>query len=265
MSNSKYFYENGFVLIKNVFSKELLIEYYKEFKDYFDTENWKISKLNTFDLTHDIYSVFPNLASVIYTEQFFSAIKEILGNSVVWIPECALHHNRYIDWHKDTTEQTIGGVKSHIDFSFPLLQVAIYFQEDTPLDFIKGSHNQIDEFVSYYKKDLSSRIISKLKKIFKISIFDKLNKHRNCYEVRYELGDLLLFDVRIDHKSKKINNFQGEKFAIFNTFGTDNLVTLDYFNYMKTRKETYYQVFQKYDFSSNLHQLATNFGVTIWA
>jgi hypothetical protein len=265
MDKKAFFEKNGYVLIPNVYS-QTEIEYARQlFDSAFQSELWKKSNFSSPYIINDIYRYFPELVPIIFNQKYVEALREILGNEIIFLPECAVHHNRYIDWHKDTTEQELGKIKSHQTEQFFLIQSATYFQIDTNLTVVPGSHLKPDRFIKWYRKDVFSRIINKISKLFGHSIFHEIENMDKKMEIKHCLGDLLLFDVRIDHKSTKSKNFIGEKYAIFNTFGNANRFTEDYLEFMKQRPEPYYQFLSKSTFPENLYQKANELGLEIWS
>jgi len=134
------------------------------------------------------------------------------------------------------------------------------------LTVIPGSHFNNDRFLRLYEKSLLNRINNKIKKTLCISTFDKINKFENAIQIQNEVGDLLIFDVRLDHKSTGTQNSTTgiDKFAIFNTFGNDNRFTKEYLDFMKTRPEPYYQYLQTTKFPKQLYEKAASQNIKIW-
>ena len=265
-----FFQENGYILIKKVYDKYDISAYRKRFVSIFEKELWKKSRYNSPTIINDIYQLFPDLLNIIINENYINAIKKILGEEVVWLPECAIHHNRYINWHKDTTEQEIKGLQSHkVQHEF-LIQSATYFQDNSSagggITVIPKSHLGFkeDKFKNLYRKQLHYRVHNKIKKTLKISPFDKADRNKNSFQIPNEVGDLLLFDVRIDHKSSGGKCIENQKFAIFNTFGNANNFTKDYLLFMKNRPEPYYEHLRNTKFAKNLYHKAQSLNIKIW-
>jgi len=269
-SNKVIFERDGYLLFKAVYNIKELKEIRSLFRLAFKNEDLINVKYNSDSIINDIYKVYPNILDTVINKNYIRAIKSILGESIIWLPECSVHYNRFDDWHKDTTEQELKGVKSHKNENQFLLQCATYFQSNSNigggLTVIPGSHLNKDRFLNLYKKGFYMRAKNKLKKYVKISVFDKINNNDNQIQIQTEIGDLLIFDVRLDHKatrnSKKSDGI--EKFAIFNTFGNDNAFTSDYLNFMKARLEPYYQYLQNTKFPDILYNKAAALNIKIW-
>ena len=168
----------------------------------------------------------------------------------------------------------MAGILSHKDFSSYLLQCATYFQDNSKylgggLSVIPETHLKKDRFINIYNKTFSSRLTSRLKKTFKQSIFHKIEKMDQVIDLPIKTGDLLIFDVRLDHRSTFVSNqipnnsLKNEKFAIFNTFGCSNNFTKDYLNFMKKRPEPYYEFLNKSTFPEILYKKADELNITI--
>ena len=270
LSNKMILERDGYLLFRAVYDINELKEIRSLFKLAFKNNDLVNAKYNSDSIINDLYKVYPNILDIVINKNYINAIKSILGENVIWLPECSVHYNRFIDWHKDTTEQELKGVKSHKNEYQFLLQCATYFQSNSNsgggLTVIPGSHLNNDRFLNQYKKGLYTRVKNKLKKYVKISVFDKISKNDDPIQIKSEIGDLLIFDVRLDHKSTGNSKESDgiEKFAIFNTFGNDNAFTYDYLSFMKARSEPYYQYLQNTKFPDILYNKAASLNIKIW-
>src|SRR2546423_28761 len=121
----KSFYRQGYVLVKDVFAKDELTLIRNTFKEAFEKELWRKSIYDSKSILNDIYMHFPKILNSIFNDKYIRAVKDILGESLVCIPECAVHHNRYYDWHRDTTRMEQFGDYSHLEEEKVLVQSAI--------------------------------------------------------------------------------------------------------------------------------------------
>ncbi len=122
-----FFHKNGYVIIPGVYSKEAVDRARKIFDEAFQSGLWQDSPYDSEEIINEIYGHFPELAGIVFNHAYFDAIRSVAGGDVVWLPECAVHRNRYVPWHKDTTVQELNGVTSHYGNEGAMLQVAIYF------------------------------------------------------------------------------------------------------------------------------------------
>ena len=264
------FFEDGFILIPQVYTKEE-IKYCRDiFINIFKEELWRKAPFSSASIINDIYAFFPDLVDIIFNQKYTDAVHDLLGASAYWIPECSVHYNRITDWHKDSSEQELAGVTSHHDVSSPLLQVANYFQDNTKegggLTVIRGSHKNADHFAKMHSPFLPLKVINKLRKMAGRSSFQLADRHQELIDLSIKAGDLLIFDLRIDHRSTFIRgnrNFDTDKFAIFNTFGKGDEVTMDYFSFMKERESGYYRYFKDVPLIDLIYQKAEDANMKI--
>jgi hypothetical protein len=269
-SDVDFFFRNGYLLVRQVYdpkdveiARELFLKAFRE-------GVWKNSKYDSSEIINDIYRIYPGLLDIVINEQYTAALKSLLGDEIVWLPECAVHYNRFTNWHRDTTEQELKGVKSHKNPDQFLLQCATYFQSNADrgggLTVIPGSHLSEDRFLSFYKKDLFHRTINKAKKMMRMSLFDQLDHSGLAVDIPTEPGDLLIFDVRLCHKSSGNGSktARTEKFAIFNTFGNANEFTRDYLSFIKKRPEPSYRFMQNTLLPQNVYKKAMRLDIKIW-
>lgn len=265
-----FFFTNGYLLVKQVYDPADIETAREFFLMAFRKGLWKNSRYNSRDIINDIYRMYPELLDIVINETYAAALKSILGNDVIWLPECAVHYNRFINWHSDTTEQEIKGVKSHKNPHQFLLQCATYFQPNSAhgggLTVIPGSHLSEDRFLDFYRKGIFWRIINKVRKVLRMSLFDVLDRSDLAVNIPTEPGDLLIFDVRLCHKSSGngSNAPQIDKFAIFNTFGNANAFTREYLGFMKKRPEPSYKFMQDTLLPENVYKKAQDLDIKIW-
>jgi hypothetical protein len=150
----------GFVLVRGVYEPSALLGARQRLMQAIEQGHE-----NATGLINDLYRVLPEMAQVVFNEKYIAVIQELIGPEAVLIPECAAHHNRYIHWHKDTTEQELAGLTSHHDLSTPILQAATYFQENSGgdgggLTLIPGTHRRPDRFRQMYSKNWALRFSS---------------------------------------------------------------------------------------------------------
>jgi hypothetical protein len=266
-----HYYQNGYLLIPGVFPLDKLHAAREVFIAAFESKLWENAPYSAPDIINDIFYFFPYLTNSLFPSVFFDIIKDLIGNDVIWIPECSIHRNRYIHWHKDTSIQEREGETSHHNFNAPLIQAAIYFQDNNEdgggLTVLPGTNSSIDKYAKMMGNNLALRAYYKLLKSLGVSAMDQSEASDKKVDIASHKGDLLLFDLRIDHKSTPPNKnatLVTDKLAVFNTFGKDNDVTRNYFQFMKNRKEPYYRYFNEYPLPNVVYEKAAEQNVTIW-
>ena len=265
------FHRNGFILLPGIFSVNDMQAARETFLKAFSERLYESAPYSNETIINDIYSWFPELISVLLTPAFVNAIRSILGDDFVWMPECSIHRNRYIHWHKDTSYQESHGEHSHIGSESPLIQAAIYFQENGPqgggLTVLPGTHTDPDKYSKMYRTALHWRAWYWLLKRIKLSAFDHADRHPDKVDIPTDISDLLLFDLRLDHCSTpaaKTPQPTKDKLAIFNTFARKDEASRQYFEFMKNRTEPYYRYYREYPLPQAVYDHAASLGVTIW-
>lgn len=267
----EHFKSEGYLLIPGVFPINDILYARQIFLQAFSQQLWLKAPYSSSSIINDIYNYHPELLQKLITPSFINIIKDILGDNAVWIPECSIHRNRYIHWHKDTSIQELSGETSHHNIQHSLIQAAIYFQNNDEsgggITVISRSHIQRDHYYQMLSSSLPKRVYYKLLKMLKISAFDRMERSPLKTDIPSCTGDLVLFDVRLDHRAtlpqaEYINNHT-DKLAIFNTFGKDNIVTRKYFQFMKARKEPYYCYFREYPLPKEVYQWAEELNINV--
>lgn len=250
-SDKQLFQRQGYLRIPRVYHADDLRAARKIFQTAFAEKKLHDGRYDSGTLLTDIYGHFPQLAPLIFNETYVDVARDLLGPEATIIPECAVHRERYIHWHKDTTVQEMAGVSSHSGADAgAIVQFATYFQENTGngggLTVIPGTQHLPDPFLALYSPRFFQKLWNKFLKINKMSVFDALERHPEKTDIPMQTGDLLVFDVRIFHRASFRKHPAGpEKYAIFNTFIQPGKAGLDYFGFMKKRPEPYYRYFRE--------------------
>ena len=221
-------------------------------------------------IINDIYRHRPELGRIIFNEKYFAGVRSLLGEDIVWLPECAIHRDRYAKWHKDTTEQEIGGITSHIEEPSPMLQVSTYLQDYSPEDgggisVVPASHRKPDRFMDMYQFDILSRIKRKVARAMGQTVFQKIEKNKEFVDIPSKATDLAVFDIRTEHRaSSPIKQPSLIKYSIFNTFGNNTKALKDYYGFMKQRPEPYYVYYKNYKAPDIIFEIAKENNVVVW-
>jgi hypothetical protein len=260
---------DGYLLVENIFDTSDILRIRNIFQKAFNEKYWKKAPYSSRFIINNIYTLFPEITGILVSSRFINIIKSLVGTEAVWIPECSVRRNRYVCWHKDSSVQELSGEYSHHDIDAPLIQAAIYFQDNSNgggITLVKGSHKTADHFAPMLTNSLTSRAYYKLKKTIKASAFDTAERSELKIDIPTKPGDLLLFDIRIDHRSTYPTNTRAatEKFSVFNTFGKNNIVTKKYFDFMKKRPEPYYRYFREYPLPDSVYERGAELGIDVW-
>jgi hypothetical protein len=115
---------------------------------------------------HHVLERLPLLRDVVLRPPVVEALRSLLGDDFVFLPETAIHDSRYGHWHKDTTPMERAGVTWHWAPDFEMVTCAIYFQDNDEfgggLDIVPGSHTEPDSTPPAPKVTFLNRVGNKL-------------------------------------------------------------------------------------------------------
>lgn len=245
-----FFYQEGYVIVHNIYTKDEIDNLRNFFKEKFNNGFWEISKYNSSTIINDIYHHFPEMVNIIFNSSYIGAVKDILGKKTICIPECCVHHNRFFDWHRDTTIMESTGERLHRAENSLILQCCIYFQDNSSdgggLTLVPKSQKKDDRFVKIYYGNLIDKLFYKILKILHCSTFHLIEKSENPINIPTKIGDILIFNNQLDHRATFLRSKNGkpkhsnnEKFAIFNAFCNKSNLASAYLNSLKKPNEQY--------------------------
>ena len=260
----------GYAILKDIYEKEEIEKARKILDELFHNKNLIKNPSDSPKIINDIYSHQPELARIIFNKKYFPGVRSLIGEKIVWLPECAIHRDRYAKWHKDTTEQELGGITSHINEPSPMLQVSTYLQDYSKengggITVVPSSHLKPDRLLMMYRFGLKNRIKRKILKWSGKSIFQKIEKNKEFFDLPTKATDLSVFDIRTEHRaSLPLQKPALIKYVVFNTFGQKTKALWDYYQFMKNRPESYYLFYKNYKVPDVIKKIAEDNGVELW-
>lgn len=251
--DKKFYEENGYVIARNMLTKEQVAFLRKRALEIYGTDEWKISPYNTDKIMVDIYKYFPEIMRITLTKKVVDTAKFLVGEDhLVLIPETAMMKSFYPTWHKDTTTPERAGYTFHLRPDFKVIRCGFYLQDNNEygggLSVFAGSHLTTDEYTGEFpEKTLLKRIKDRLTP----NAEEKdpfINPHGlKLVDIPSKAGDLVFFNFKIDHKgtipkSQRIGDVPADqtKIAMFDIFGVNNEALKEYIDYIKTRPEKIY-------------------------
>lgn len=253
-AEQKQFYEdNGYLIIKNVLSKEDIAFLRKRILEIFDSGEWKACESNTEKNLVDVYRYFPDLMRVSLSKKVVDTVKSLLGSEdVILTPETSVMKAFYPTWHKDTTTPEKYGHSFHKRPDFRMTRCGIYLQPNNHLggglSVIAGSHKVEDNF----HKPFPERTIWRRLKYRLVPNAEEKDKFLNPHglkmvDIPSEIGDMIVFNFQTAHKgtipkSQRLADVPADqvKIGMFDTFGVRNEATQMYVDFLKTRPENIY-------------------------
>lgn len=232
---------------------------------YIAQGGWERAPHSDEGVTTDIYERIPELADIVFNENYLSAMRQLFGEDAVVLAEPAIHKGRYYYWHKDSTFIDELEEDYHWRDDFAAAMTVLYLQENHPdfgggITVVPGTHHDPDFYHQIPKMGLAKRAFLKGKKLLKVSHFDRLDQHEKLLPIPSEKGDLLVLDMRIDHKGTPAKKpVPYEKYGIMNIAcrGSETAERLRatlrrrpsgyYSNYLKNQPETTPKLQEKED------------------
>jgi hypothetical protein len=148
----------------------------------------------------DIFARLPETRVFMTKPSILSALRAVLGDDFVFVPEMQVHDSRYGFWHKDTSSMEREGYFFHREPDFRMVQCAVYLQDNDEygggLDIEPGSHLAPDTTPAPPITPLWKRAL--IKAGFK-SFLPRAKKHESAYSIPSKAGDLVIFDMRANH------------------------------------------------------------------
>ena len=242
----KSFHDNGFIHIKNFFSKDFIYSLRKYLlEEYIDDEsNYHASSS---DLLSD-----EMLSKVLLNDKLISTMKSILGLNITYFGEscwnCSSGKTTPMAYHTDNSDRNSYGKDWEVE-NYPIVRFAFYLQDHVnqgggPLIGLK-SHKKFIR--NMYLRVLYRETIGTLTGKF--------------IHVPYEIGDLLIWNLRTTHAgdglkfkfinfpiSKRLSKYipeflisrcEEKRFLINGNFGAESNELNKYIGYLRTRS---YQV-----------------------
>ncbi len=272
----KQFSEDGYVVVKNAIPLSRIAELRSSITSYIESSNQGIygqpdelikkvykNKEPVKGIITDLFVNCPDALDVICNTAVVDALKAILGESFVVLPDSTAHWGYYNILHTDTTTAEQQGWMYHKEEDYRVVVVGMYLQENNAngggLYLVPGSHRLPDPFVKL-RKELPGKQAKLKKSLWKrflkrISFNTLYNfeapflTHPDGIDVRNNLGDVIIFDMRMLHRSsfpaKNSPSPKGGKVSVFVHCSRNNQHADNYVDYIKT----------KYNAYSHLHNL----------
>ena len=222
--------------------------------------------------TTDIYERIPELAEIVFNDNFLKAMSDLFSPTPIILAEPVIHRSRYYYWHKDSTFLDEQGESFHWQPDFRASMTVMYLQANHPkygggITVVPRTQNQPDFYHTIAKMNLLQRAILKGKKVFKQSHFDKLDRHPDLHPIPTEVGDLLVLDMRLDHKGTPATAPAPHmKYGIMNIACSGQKTAKNLQQALRRRPSAYYQEYLSKlpDSTPVLESISQAKGITIW-
>ena len=238
------FEEAGYLLIRNVFNKEAIARWRAQFLAELKAQNTR--------LLVDGIIKYPEMREALSNPRLLQVLGTLLGRPFVVLPLTSVDHNRFGQFHTDTSGAEMEGWSFHKDKNFRIGVVGVYLQDNNEygggLTLVPGSHLLPDPYVALLKRKHEIRkktdrsfVRRTLKRLSRGRLFSwqdpRLVEFPGAIDVPVKAGDVLMWDLRIVHRAtpQKIKGeaLPGGKIALFYELGADNEPTKRRLEHMK--------------------------------
>lgn len=199
------YHKDGYLHLPGVYTEDDVKHARALIEEYTDAGGWEKAPFYDDGVTTDIYELIPGLAAIAFNDNYIQAMIDLFSPESVILAEPAIHRGRYYYWHKDCTFLDEQGETFHWESSFQAAMTVLYLQENHPdygggITVVPRTHSEPDFYHKIPRMSLLERGFLKMKKILKISHFDYLERHPEIFPIPTKVGDLLVLDMRLDHK-----------------------------------------------------------------
>ena len=202
----------------------------------------------------DTYCRFPEFIDVIANPKTVEALKALLGNDYLLLPDDSVYFRKFGPLHKDTSTEVYKGLTYHSEADYRIVTVGLYLQPNDEhgggLFVIPGSHlDPFDPVCDTYKKQESyyksfwRRIARKLS-FGKLFAYEKLVQSdfglsSKGVDIQSQPGDVVIFDFNLLHRSSFPTVEEacplGGRIAFFSRCSVNNRHAKTYVEYLKTK------------------------------
>ncbi len=221
-AQKSHYHQQGYLHLPGVYTPEAVDRARELIAADEESGTWMQAPYASEGVTTDIYERMPELADIIFNEEYLSAMHQLYDENVVILAEPAIHRGRYYDWHKDSTFLDELGEDFHWQPDFEAAMTVLYLQENHPdfgggITVVPKTHRQADWYHKIAHMSLAERVVLKAQKMLKASHYDRMNRHPELTPIPSQKGDLLVLDMRLDHRgTPKKKPVPYQKYGIMN-------------------------------------------------
>jgi hypothetical protein len=222
-----HFQQQGFTVVKNLFSKDEISYYKKELNalSVGRKEKWTLP---------DGVAQYPAFWNVIFNEKILSAVRSLLGENVKFLQHNDLHVGfSSFTWHRDSVCRSFGKGPDWDENAEPyqLVRVGIYLQDSAGgfrLGMVPGSQRPDRYLPEEVHRNLERKMSGVNKALTLFGAKDPVEEH--AVWIATEPGDCVIFDPRTVHTGSE---FQGVKYSFFIAYGVENQHFRNHYNYYR--------------------------------
>ncbi len=223
----------------------------------------------------DCYVACPDTIDSLLNEKGVAALKALLGDDFVVLPDSSITIDRWNVLHTDTSSWEMANMFIHQEDGFRMVTVGMYLQDAEQggggLYVVPESHKAHDVTVDLRKKShgLSARVREKLGGPSLSDRLEGLKEDRDGLNIQSRAGDMVIFDMRMLHRSQKPDAATqppppGGRIAFFSRCVRNIPSHIDqYVAYMKDKPDGEHLLDPARKPSDNMQAAAQQFGVQV--
>ena len=214
--------DDGYLHLRGVYAPADIDRARALIEAYEASGGWDAAPHANDGVTTDIYERLPELADIVFNDRYLDAMRQLFAPEPVVLAEPAIHRGRYYYWHKDSTFLDELGEDFHWREDFAAAMTVMYLQGNHPdygggITVVPRTHRDPDFYHRIPAMSTLERAVLKGKKMLGRSHFDRLDRHPELHPIASEKGDLLVLDMRIDHKgTPALKPVPYQKYGIMN-------------------------------------------------
>jgi|SRR3954452_672519 ectoine hydroxylase-related dioxygenase (phytanoyl-CoA dioxygenase family) len=234
------FYRDGYCVAPEVLSASEVQQVRTSLAARFDSD--ERGPADTKDELSTVVSRFREFAFLKSHPRYLAAVRAIVGDGpAVLLGDGEAQDSKFGGWHKDTSGQEGAGHTFHRNPDYVMVTACLYLQDNDEygggIDLIPGSHHERD---NYMNPSLPRKLTRKVRS----DAVEAENRKRGVVTVPSKAGDLVMFDLRIDHRATQptacaVSEIPEEhrKLVIFLPFSPKNEYAEEYQRYVLSRTD----------------------------
>jgi len=207
MNNIKFFEENGYMIVDNVFTENEINKFIEETNLYLNNPNKLYLKVGKGGSIIDFikFKEFDETVKIINNKTINNKLKEIFkGDNYRYCCHNDIGVNRLAGWHKDKLND----------------EYAVYETIDIWSEYLGETHQVVKVLI--YLQDHSNNNDG-LKVVPKSNLIREID-YSSYVQLHPKKGDIIIFDQRITHRGME-NQIEQQRILISYGFGINNIFT----------------------------------------
>ena len=242
-NQKKFFQENGYIIIKNLFSSKECKKWQQRINSNFSLSrsdiNQKDIDFKTF-VCPDGVTKNSDFWPIIFNKKIIKTVQNILNDEIKYTQHSDIHINLSAGkYHRDNAYRVFGEGPDWNEDQDPykVVRVAIYltsFNESGSSLIIIPESNKSESNINKKEIIFWNKIRNLWRKYFNNNLLPHVLFTRKKIKVKSEAGDCVIFDQRVLHAGGKLKGNK-PKYSIFLSYGVKNSHSYNHKNFYLSR------------------------------